>query len=92
MLQDVQRFVFIGKPRMDNRKYNTWESATVVVFVRDSDHDLALRRFYEVVDQHRWNVIRLEETSTLIKESVRYQGGDVWVAYQKTIERLEFIK
>jgi hypothetical protein len=87
----VQRFIFRGKPRKDNRKYNTWESASVVVFVCEADHQKAMVRFHELLEQHRWELVRMEDKSTLIEERVREQGGDVLEAYETALERGYFL-
>ncbi|MCP9837443.1 hypothetical protein KBY84_08040 [Cyanobium sp. N.Huapi 1H5] len=91
MQEDVQRFVFFGKPRPDNRRYRTNETATVIVFVADSDRAKALARFYELLEQHRWTLVTFEDKATLIEERVREEGGEVWRAFLRARERGYFL-
>lgn len=79
----VQRFVVRTKPLPTHSEYFEWQTATLVLFVGDSDRVHA-QRCAESEARHRgWEILEFLDRSTLIEQRVRELGGEVLAAYRE---------
>jgi hypothetical protein len=79
----IQRIIVKAKPSKLNKDFEEWETASICVFIAESNEDLAIERAVAEIQRRKWEVIRFELTSSLIKERVQEAGSDVWAAYQE---------
>jgi len=81
MTTPVHRFLLTARPTRENKRYERWESADLCVLIREQDHDLALAKLQEVLQQHRCELLYFHRKDTLIPERVKGESDTLWDAY-----------
>lgn len=69
-------------PTAKHPRYYTWQSATLVVFVSDTDRARAEDRARESAKSEGWVTLEVSQRDTLLEERVRREGGKVWAAFE----------
>lgn len=80
---DVQRFVLRAKPHRDHPQFFEWQTATICVFIGESDRAKAQARAVAELRGRQWEPMEFVDRSTLIEKRVRSEGGEVLDAYLK---------
>ncbi len=89
---DIQRICVRAVPQKQNKKYYEWETASICMFVRESDRDVALSKARGELQKRHWTFVRFEDKSTLIESEVRKAGGEVLLAYEEALRGRLFFK
>lgn len=60
----VHFFVAVARPASNNRTFRPWESADLLVFIAEDDRDVALRKFDDILQEHRWELLYFKRQET----------------------------
>jgi hypothetical protein len=82
----VQRFCLRAVPLPHNKQYRPYETASIVVFVREEHRSAGLEKLALVLARQRWQLLALEVHDKLVEERVRSEGGDVWAAFEHALK------
>lgn len=77
----VHRFVIKAYPAAEHPKFHQWQKATLVLFVADADPYNAEKKALAELEERCWAPETIDLRDTLIRDSVRDYGDDVWDAY-----------
>lgn len=62
----VLRFFLRAVPKKSNPKYYEWETASICIFVVESDRDAAEVKVRRELEKRHWTLIRIENLDVLI--------------------------
>ena len=79
---DIQRICVNAKPARAHPEYYEWQTASVCMFIAETDKARALEKARSELSRRHWEFLTYGNKSTLIEERVREVGGEVWEAFE----------
>jgi hypothetical protein len=79
---DIQRICVNAKPARAQPEYYEWQTASVCMFIAETDKARALEKARSELSRRHWEFLTYGNKSTLIEERVREVGGEVWEAFE----------
>lgn len=79
----ISRICVLAKPRHNHPDFKEWQTANIVVFVKANSREDAIDSARQILEQERWDVLRINLCDRLVEARVQEQGGEVWDCYQK---------
>lgn len=79
----VQRFVIKAYPQADHPKYYSWQAASILLFVGESNRYKAQQLALDELSMRKWIPEKFLIRDTLIEDLVKAEGGEVWDAYNR---------